>query len=54
MSGGNTLFPGMSSRIKDDVSGWIKNDVDTFQSASSVNVIASDEENMLLGKEAAR
>ena len=43
LSGGNTLFPGMSSRIKDDVSGWIKNDVDTFQSASSVNVIASDE-----------
>ena len=43
LSGGNTLFSGISSRIKDDVCSWIKNDVDTFQSATAVNVIASDD-----------
>ena len=43
LSGGNTLFNGIDSRIKEDICSWIKNDVDTFQSTSSVNVIASDE-----------
>ena len=43
LSGGNTLFPGIADRIKDDICSWIKNDVDTFQSATSVNVIASED-----------
>lgn len=39
LSGGNTLFEGVADRIKQDLVSWIKNDVDTFQSTSNINVI---------------
>lgn len=43
LSGGNTLFPGIVERIKSDLVSWAKDDVDTFTSASSINIIASPE-----------
>jgi actin, other eukaryote len=41
LSGGNTMFLGMAERLKADLCSWIKSDVDTFGSASNVNIVAS-------------